>query len=375
MVQDTLQTNSSSNSWAVRLADSVLAGYSRMSWKWHYEHGLFLKSILRIGETTGNPRYRQFAHDWIDHFVTPKGRIRTYRLRDFNLDQINSGNLLFYILQEDGNNCYAQAIELLRRQLLKQPRTKSGLFWHKKIYPNQVWLDGLYMAQPFYAGYAQIDGSEALFDDVTHQLILIEKQTRDPITGLLYHGVDESRQQRWAHPETGCSPSFWGRGMGWYVMALVDVLMILPENHPDRLMLIDILKRLAQALARFQDPETGLWYQIVNMADRPGNYQESSVSAMLAYAFAKSVRMDYLPLEFLPVARRAYRGLLENKIKVDAQGMILLEGTCGAAGLGGIPYRDGSFEYYVSEKTIANDFKGVGPFILASVELDAIGTE
>ncbi len=375
MISDQLQAISTTNSWAVRMAESALANYGRIHWKWHYEHGLFLKAVLKVGEASGSQRYSQMVHDWLDHFITPNGRIRTYRLNDFNLDQINAGNLLLSLADQSGESRYARAIELLHCQLNLQPRTKSGLFWHKKIYPHQVWLDGLYMAQPFQAGWARMNGAAEIFDDAIRQLAQIEQFTRDPQTGLLYHGWDESCQQRWANPQSGCSPSFWGRGMGWYAMALVDVLEILPASHSGRAALIDIIARLALALSRFQDPDSGLWYQVVNFAGRPGNYLESSVSAMLAYSFAKGVRMGYLPEEYLPVARRAYHGLLENKIKVDAQGAITLEGTCGVAGLGGNPYRDGTFDYYIGEKTIANDFKGVGPFILASLELDIAGAE
>lgn len=375
MTQEAPQTSSPANSWAIRIAESVLAGYTRTRWEWHYEHGLFLKALLELGTATGNPRYEQFVHQWVDHFITPKGRIRTYRLEEFNLDQVNSGNLLFKFHQQGGDGRYALAIELLTRQLSRQPRTKSGGFWHKKIYPHQVWLDGLYMAVPFYTGCARMNGNSEIYDDATRQLIHIEERTRDSKTGLLYHGWDERRRQGWANPQTGCSPTFWGRGMGWYAMALVDVLDILPSSHPDRPALVDILKRLSQALLHFQDFTTGLWYQVVDLADRPGNYLESSVSAMLAYVFAKAVRKGYLPGEYFPVASRAYRGLLENRIKVDALGMVTLEGTCGAAGLGGTPYRDGTFAYYINEKTIDNDFKGVGPFILAALWLENTGVE
>lgn len=375
MPLDSLHAVSLSNIWAVRMADSILAGYTPLHWKWHYEHGLLLKTILKVGIVCGNPRYEQFIHEWLDSFITPNGRIRSYHLRDFNLDQINPGNLLLAIFRQSGEERFGRAIELLHRQLLLQPRTITGNFWHKKIYPHQVWLDGIYMAQPFHAGYAHLKGEPAIFDDVTRQIIQTNQKTRDPQTGLLYHGWDESRQQSWADPQTGCSPSFWGRGMGWYAMAIVDVLEFLPANHSDRGTLIEILNRLAQALSRHQDAASGLWYQVVNLPSRSGNYLETSASAMFAYTFAKAVRLGYLPDEYLPVARRAYRGLLENKIKVDARGMITLEGTCGVAGLSGNPYRDGTFEYYIGEKIIANDFKGVGPFILAALELDSIGVE
>ena len=237
-----------------------------------------------------------------------------------------------------------------------------------------MWLDGIYMAAPFYAQYAATFDEPEVFDDVTHQIMLIEKHTRDPRTGLLYHAWDESRQQRWANPETGCSPHFWGRAMGWYVMALVDVLDQLPADHRDYPASLAILDRAAKALGGVQDPSSGLWYQVLDLPERPGNYLESSASAMLVYAFARSVRQGYLPAEYLTLAHRAYRGLLENRIKIDSRGLLNLEGTCGVAGLGGKPYRDGSFEYYVKEKTITNDFKGVGPFILAALEMDLAGT-
>jgi unsaturated rhamnogalacturonyl hydrolase len=357
------------------MADSALKGYSRAHWKWHYEHGLFAKALLEVGSANGNSYYGQFVHDWVDYFVGPEDHIRTYRTREFSLDQINPGKLLFPLYHQTGNARYARAIDILIDQLQHQPRTESGNFWHKKIYPHQVWLDGLYMAAPFYAEYALTFNKPAIFDDITRQFILTEKLTRDPKTGLLYHAWDESRQQKWANPDTGCSPSFWGRGMGWYAMALVDVLDILPESYPDRLRLVEILRRLSHALLHFQDPVTGLWYQVLNFPGRAGNYLESSVSAMLVYVFCKAVRVGYLERDYLSAAGRAYRGLLENMIKVDASGKLTLEGTCGVAGLGGTPYREGTFEYYIGEKTIANDFKGVGPFILAALELDIAGAE
>lgn len=359
------------NSWAIRMADSVLQSYLPSKWEWHYEHGLFVKAILELSLVTGESHYGKFVRDWVDHFVTPEGCIRTYRISEFSLDQINPGKLLFPLYRQIGDERYSRAIELLVDQLRQQPRTESGGFWHKKIYPYQIWLDGLYMATPFYAEYALTFGKLAIFDDVTRQFILIEQRTRDPKTGLLYHAWDESLQQKWADPETGCSPHFWGRAMGWYAMALVDVLDLLPGTYTNRPVLVEILQRLSHALVRFQDLATGLWYQIVDLPDHSGNYLESSISAMLVYAFTKAVRRGYLPPDYLSVARRAYRGLLENMIKMDARGRLTLDGTCIVAGLGGTPYRDGSFEYYTSEKTNANDFKGVGPFILAALEIES----
>jgi unsaturated rhamnogalacturonyl hydrolase len=363
------------NSWSARMADSVIRSYSLADAEWHYEHGLVVRAIAQVGEAASDERYTRFADDWVDHFITPKGEIRTYCLEDYNLDQINPGNLIFSSYQRSGKKRYRQALQLLRRQLKEQPRTASGGFWHKKIYPDQMWLDGIYMAAPFYARYATLFDEPEGLDDITAQILLIEQHTRDPKTGLLYHAWDESRKQPWADPVTGCSPHFWGRGGGWYVMALVDVLEILPKDHRDYSMLISVLERTARALLKVQDENTGLWYQVLDRAGQNGNYRESSASAMLAYALAKGVRKGYLSPEYLSAARRAYHGLLENRIKVDPQGLLTLEGTCGSAGLGGDPYRDGSYAYYVSEKTVTNDFKGIGPFILAALEIEAAGVE
>jgi unsaturated rhamnogalacturonyl hydrolase len=366
----TPKTAYTNTSWATRMAASVLPNYPSSKWQWHYEHGLFVKALAGIGAATGDECFEHFVHSWVNHFVTAQGDIRGYSVSELNLDQINSGKLLFPLYRRTGDERYAKAIQLLYSQLQQQPRTKSGGFWHKKIYPFQMWLDGLYMASPFYAEYALTFNELELLEDVAHQFKLIEQHTRDPQTGLLYHAWDESKAQKWANPDTGCSPHFWGRAMGWYAMALVDVLDILPAAHADRPALVQILTRLASALLQVQDPITGLWYQIVDLPHYPGNYRETSVSSMLAYAFAKGARKGYLPADFQFVAQRAYRGLLENMVKVDARGTLTLEGTCSVGGLGGSPYRDGSFEYYVGEPIAANDFKGVGSFILAALEME-----
>lgn len=373
MITNTHDTANSKNSWAARMAGSVLPNYTPEKWAWHYEHGLFVKAIGKINSAGGDERLEGFIQNWVDHFVTSQGDIRTYEASEYNLDQINSGKLLFSFYRATGNGRYASAIQLLRGQLQRQPRTQSGGFWHKKIYPFQMWLDGLYMASPFYAEYALTFDELDLLSDVTHQFILIEEHSRDPRTGLLYHAWDESKAQKWADPVTGCSPHFWGRALGWFAMALVDVLDILPASHPDRAALVQIFNRLAHALLQVQDPLTGMWYQIVNLPQKPGNYLETSVSSMLAYAFARGVRQGYLPAEYRHTAQRAFRGLLENKVKVDARGALTLEGICSVGGLGGIPYRDGSFEYYINEPIVANDFKGVGPFILAALEIEDDG--
>lgn len=369
------KTNAPEPNWSTRMADSVMRRYSADKTWWHYEEGLVMKAIAETAAAAGDPRYGRFVREWVDLWVAPDGSIRTYRLEEFNLDQIFPGRLLFSIHRQTGQERYRTAIELLREQLRRQPRTKGGGFWHKQIYPHQMWLDGIYMADPFYAEYASAFDEPAAFEDIASQIALIERQTRDPKTGLLYHGWDESRKQRWANPETGGSPHFWGRGMGWFAMAVVDVLDFFPRDHAGRAVLGAILERAARAIASVQENATGLWYQVLDRAGSPGNYRESSASAMFAYALAKGVRKKILPSEYLANARRAFRGLVDHRVKRDPEGLFSLEGICAVAGLGGEPYRDGSYEYYVEEKAVANDPKGMGPFILAALELEAAGNE
>ena len=361
------------NSWSVRMVESTLQRYKLKDALWLYEHGLLVMAIQKVGETTGQERYIRFVSDWIDTFVQEDGAIRTYWIDEYNLDQINPGKLLFGAWERTGAQRYRKALDLLREQMRTQPRNKSNGYWHKKIYPFQMWLDGIYMTGPFLAEYARRFDEPSTFDDVVHQILLIDEHTRDERTGLLYHAWDESRDQRWADPSTGRSPHFWGRAIGWYVMAIVDVLDHLPKEHIHRPDLIAMLDRTATALGKVQDGTAGLWYQILDLPERPGNYLEASASAMIVYAIAKAVRIGYLDPGYISMARRGYRGLLQNLIKVDPQGFLTLEGVCSVAGLGGEPYRDGSYEYYVNEKVISNDPKGVAPFILAALEMECAG--
>lgn len=269
-----------------------------------------------------------------------------------------------------GKPKYLKAVQSLRQQLRTHPRTSEGGFWHKKIYPYQMWLDGLYMGEPFYAEYAALFHEDTAFNDIARQFILMERHARDSKTGLLYHGWDESRQQRWANKTTGLSPNVWDRAMGWYGMGLVDVLDYFPQNHPKRDTLIAILNRMAAAVQKYQDPKTGVWFQVMDKATSKGNYVEASGSCMFVYALAKGVRNGYLPQSYMNVARKGYNGIIKEFIETDARGLTHLKGTVSVAGLGGNPYRDGSYEYYLSEKVIVNDPKGVGAFLLAGNEME-----
>jgi unsaturated rhamnogalacturonyl hydrolase len=293
-------------------------------------------------------------------------------LSDYNIDRINPGKPLFRLYQITGDEKYKKALFLLREQMKTHPRVSTGGFWHKNVYPNQMWLDGVYMASPFLAQFAVTFKEPALLDDVANQIILMERYARDEKTGLLYHGWDESRKQRWADPATGRSPNFWGRGMGWYAMALVDVLDFLPADHPKRADVIAILRRMADAVTKVQDKKTGVWYQVLDQAGRADNYTEASASCMFVYALARAVRHGYIDARYRDNADRGYAGILNEFIEVDADNFVNLNRVCAVAGLGGKPYRDGSYDYYVHTDIVSNDPKGVGPFILASLEMEAM---
>jgi unsaturated rhamnogalacturonyl hydrolase len=281
--------------------------------------------------------------------------------------------VLLVLYKVTGQDKYRKAATLLREQLKSQPRTSAGGFWQKKIYPSQGPLDGLYMGQPFYAEYAATFHENADFDDIARQFILMEPHARDAKTGLRYHGWDESKKQHWADLQRGLSPDFWGRELGWYAMALVDTLDYFPQHHPERNSLLGILKRLAIAIDRYQDRKSGLWHQVLDKDSAKGNYLEASASCMFVYALARAVDEGYLPASYFKVAQKGYQGVTKQFIETEANGQVNVRGTVSVAGLGGNPYRDGSYRYYLSEKVVTNDPIGVGAFLLASTEMETAG--
>ena len=338
--------------------------------RWSYDQGVILKGIEGIWKLYGDPRYFDYIQHSMDHYVREDGTIKDYRKGEFNIDHLNNGKVVMFLYNTTWKPKYKKAIELMRSQLDDHPRTKEGSFWHKKIYPWQVWLDGLYMGQPFYAEYAKHYHQDTAFDDIARQFILIERHTRDPKTGLLYHGWDESKTQKWANKETGNSPHFWARALGWYGVALVDVLDHFPSGHPGKDSIIGILNRFVTAVTKVQDTKSGVWYDIVDLPNREKNYKEASASSMLVYTIAKAVRNGYVPAKYLQNAKKGYAGIIKEFIEVDANGQTNLKGTVTVSGLGGKPYRDGSYDYYMSERVIVNDPKGMGAFIMCSVEME-----
>lgn len=337
--------------------------------KWTYDQGVILKGIEAVWNHTGDGKYFKYIQQSMNFFIDKDGNIRTYKQDEFNIDNVNNGRMLLLLYRVTNDEKYWKAATLLRDQLRHQPRTYEGGFWHKKVYPYQMWLDGLYMGEPFYAEYATLAHDDTAFTDIAKQFILMEQHARDAKTGLLYHGWDESRQQKWADELTGHSSNFWGRAMGWYAMALIDVLDYFPVDHPKRKELISILNRLTTAIEKVQDPKTGLWWDVLNMPGKKGNYSEASASSMFVYAIAKGVRKGYLPASKISIAKKGYDGIVKQFIRVE-NGQTNLQGTVKVSGLGGNPYRDGSYEYYVGEPVIVNDPKGVGAFIQAASEME-----
>ena len=336
---------------------------------WNYTQGLIAYAMIKVWQENGNSTCYNYAKSYADKMIDSSGHISGYKAEEFNIDCVNSGKFLFDIYEKTKDDRYLKAIHQLRDQLKSQPRTSEGGFWHKQRYPNQMWLDGLYMGAPFLAQYASVTDEKSIFDDVVNQFMIVHRHTYNSQIGLNYHGWDESKQQKWADPKTGCSPNFWGRAMGWYAMALVDVLDFLPLNHPGRPQLIGILNQVANGVKKCQDPKTGLWYQVLDQGHREGNYPEATASSMFTYALLKASRKGYIPIEYRAIAVKAYNGILENLIQKNADGTISLTGCCSVAGLGGNPYRDGSYEYYIKEPVRADDPKGVGPFIMACLEM------
>jgi unsaturated rhamnogalacturonyl hydrolase len=374
--------------WSRRMADSEMQRlgtslfHENPAAKWTYTTGLLGEAFLKLAASTGDEKYADFGAKTAESFVESDGTISRYQLEDYNIDHVNPGKVLLHRWENgDRPESNRKAIETLRQQMREHPRTAAGGFWHKKRYPHQMWLDGLYMASPFLAQYAGLFNEPVLYDEVVKQLSLVDKVTWDSNLGLHLHAWDEAKQQAWANKETGRSPKVWGRAVGWYAMALVDDLGFLPADHPGMPKVIEILSRVADGIARYQDPQTGLWYQVIDQGDREGNYLEATASSMFVYSLAKAIHHGWLPKErYLPVVLKGYEGITGKLIRTDAAGAIHLTQCCEVAGLGGMNLkgtmpRDGSYEYYLSEPIIENDHKGVGPFILAGIELTAVLSE
>lgn len=348
-----------------------------------YAQGVGCCAMLQMWHNTGERRYYDYVARWVDALVTQDGGIHKYQMETYNLDFINSGKTLFDLYAEArkheaalglretvstplSSSRYKKAMDLLIRQLKNQPRTHDGGFWHKLIYQHQMWLDGIYMASPYMAQYGATFDKPEWQRQALHQIITCHKHTYDPKTGLYHHAWDESGNQRWADAE-GHSPNFWGRSVGWWFMAMVDVLDYIPADMTGRDSVIAYVQGLAETLPRYQ--VDGLWYQVLDCPKREGNYPEASVTTQFLYAYAKAINKGYIDKKYLKVAQKAYDGLQKTLLKENPDGTLTLTRCCAVGGLGGNPYRDGSFEYYIGERIRENDAKATGPFIMGCIEL------
>ena len=335
---------------------------------WNYIDGCTLNALLTLSEITGEALFADFVETFVDSFVGEDGAIRTYDPSKYNLDDINEGRVLFPLYAKTKNEKYRLAADRLAEQLKHQPRTLEGSFWHKRIYPDQVWLDGIYMAQPFRALYARELGDKD-YTDIVQQIETVRARMYDPEKGLYYHGYDASKTIFWADPVTGCSKSFWLRAMGWFATALVDLLEIV-DDPGARARLRPIFTELMEGVARYADEETGMYYQVVDQGGRAGNYLETSGSSMMAYAMLKGARLGVLGPEYARLGRKTFDGILRRYFRAEGED-VELGGICLVAGLGPADdlRRDGSYQYYISEPVVKNDAKGVAPLVMCYTEV------
>jgi len=360
-----------------RCPNASYLDYREGKFKWNYTPGLELKAFLDVYERYGGKDIFEYVDAWYDTLISEDGSIAGYKLSNYSTDHICPAKTLFYLYDKTGKEKYRKAMNLIMKQIEQQPRTSDGAFWHKKIYPHQIWLDGVYMAEPFYAEYVSRwfpeDKKAAAWDEIVNEFIVAAKHCFDPETGLYRHGYDESRSAAWSDPKTGQSAHCWGRALGWYCMALVEVLDYLPADHSKRDELIGILSGICEILPSFNDKNGFAWYQVLDQPGREGNYIESTCTAMFCYSYLKAIRMGYISRDFLPYAKKVYDYMVSSFIRRDKQGLISITRCCEVGGLGGKQNRMGDYKYYLSEPVRDNDSKGVGPFIWASLEMERLG--
>lgn len=340
--------------------------------RWNYEDGCVLMGAKQLYEATKEEMYKEFIFNYLSDFIQENGAIHNYDSHEYNIDNINAGKVLYFAYDQTKDEKYIKAVQVLMKQLETHPRTKSGNFFHKKLYPNQIWLDGLYMAQPFYMEYETRFNGKNGYNDILTQFRNTKKYLYNAETGLYFHAYDENRTMFWADKETGCSKNYWLRSMGWFVMALVDVIDVMSKEiyeHYDEYR--QLLKEAVDGLLKYQDSKTKLFYQVIDHPEVEGNYLETSGTAMVAYAILKGVRLGVLSAEHYGlIGKEIFDSLTKEKLVRDKDKSYHLEGICHVAGLGpeDKPHRDGSIEYYLSEAIVRDDSKGVGPWMMALAE-------
>jgi unsaturated rhamnogalacturonyl hydrolase len=354
--------------WPDAMVDTV-----KRPGEWTYEEGVLLDGVLAEWRVTGDGRLFKYVKAAIDRSVEKDGTVlfgekAPFPVKEHSLDNIEMGRATLSVYRVTGDERYYKAVKFLHDQMKAQPKNSAGGYWHKQIYPNQMWLDGAYMAEPFMEGYGKTFNDQKSMDEAVAQLLLMDQRMRDHKTGLMKHGWDPSLKMDWVDKESGLSPEFWGRSMGWYAMAVVDVLERMPAADPQRLALEDVAQRLLTTIVHYQDPASGLWWQVLDKGGQQGNYLEASVSCMFVYAMAKGVRLGVAPMTLVPAVMKGWTGIQKKFVKSDGT----LSGTVKVAGLGGKPYRSGTYEYYVGEEVGDNDAKGVGSYLMALSEVTQI---
>lgn len=335
---------------------------------WNYIDGCMMISLINLWKETGEQKYFDFVKNFIDYYIDDDGNILGFKKEDYNLDNINEGRVLFDLLEQTKDEKYLKAIETVYSQIETQPKNSKGSFWHKKIYHDQVWLDGLFMAQIFYYRYQKLKGNSV--EPILNQFRNVEKFMKDEKTGLYYHGYDETATMFWAN-EKGLSSNFWLRSMGWYIAALSDITAFIDENTSEKQEFKNYLKNAVDSVLKFKDKETNLFWQVVDKAQKKDNYLETSGSALISFAILRAVNCGNLDKSYFEVGKSIFDGICNKYLTENADGTLELSGICLVAGLGPEknPRRDGSYEYYVSEPIVSTDAKGVAPFIMAFVEL------
>ena len=357
--------------------------------RWNYAVGIELEGLLDTYRVHGDDSILNYLHTYRQKMIDERGDVVGYDYNAFNLDNVRPAKFILRMQQYGARKGEKIALKTFMKQLLNQPRTREGVFWHKAIYANQVWLDGIFMGLPFYCDYAVKNCSprkaRRILDDAVNQMMQTDRRTYDEKTGLWKHAWDETHRQFWANPLTGQSRHTWARALGWYVMAMTECLDVMPDDYPRKAEVVALLQKVMKAVVQYQDKKSGVWYDVLDV-ESPKNYLESTASCMFAYVLLKGSRMDWLDTDFNEAGKRAYEGILKRFIRVNEDRTISLTDCCSVSGLGPgkgpfVPAgkenykRDGSFDYYMSEPIRDNDAKGIGPFIWASLEMERLNAQ
>lgn len=362
--------------WSERTTLTILNKYPK-AWqidgtekpKWDYKMSLVLTAFEKLYQKTNDKKYFNYIKEYADEMIDSSGNIKKYDLKEYNIDYVNPGKLLFNLYDETKDNRYLKVIQQLRTQLETQPRMASGGFWHKQIYPNQMWIDGLYMAEPFYTQYTVTYENGKALDDVAKQFELVQNHLVDKKTGLVYQAWDESKQIGWANPETGTSPTIWGRGIGWYMMALVETLDYYPKTNPNYKVLVGYLNQISKNVLKYKS-ESGLWYQVTDKPELKDNFLESSSSSMIIYSLAKGADKGYLAPNYKKIAQKSFDAFVKEFVKKGENGEVVISNVSSNVGLGGKPFRDGTNEYYIKSKTKDNSSPALAAFLLSATQLN-----